>query len=361
MKYALVIFCLLFLPCVKAVDGIVVEEEISVDMADLFTDPFTADSSCLDYCFEGVCFWLDCEVFPPSCKVNTSLRVSHRNPDFVVSAFSDLGENPWEEFILIWGGAQESLGEEVISWIGGPELMVGGGEAVTTSEQGPTKKQTNSTTFKEVDVVGYYYDFSTYSDEYFCGSNTTAFTPHYSSAMDGYLWRIGITDILYTPLVFTEAIGIPYLKEWGGIYWRTGFIKQLNPAKANAVLSMRAAHIASRDNEARVYYPATGDPDTDQRFFTLPEGIEADGSNGSVWQMKAPKKDDGCYIFDEIAEEEEVDEDTWSTGRFSGNQSSSVYTVWRPYECCKKMDDVYIFSVEVQICLEGSFENDGYF
>ncbi len=330
--------------------------DTSVDMQDLWTDPFTADSSCLDYCFEGVCFFLDCEVWPPSCSINTSLRVSHKNPDFVVSAYPDLGGNPWEEFTSMWGDIQQDMGQEVVSWIGAPADITGGGEAVTTTEQEPTKEQTNSTTFKEVDVVGYYYDFSDYDEEYFCGSNTTAFTPHYTSALDGYLWRTGTTDVLYTLMVFWESIGIPYFKEWGGIYWRTGFIKQLNPAKANAVLSMRAAHIASRSGETRIYWPATGDPDTDQRFFRTPGGIEADGSNGSVWQMIAPKKDDGCYVFDDIAESEPTAGDTWSSGRWSDNQSSSVYTVWRPYECCKKKDDVYIFSVQVQICLSGGFE-----
>jgi len=362
-----ILFCAVFYlsffsnVCVAETANDALVEDKTVDMDDLFTDPFTADASCLDYCFEGVCFWLDCEIYPPSCSVKTSLRVSHKNPDFVVSAFSGLGENPWEEFTDMWGSLQEDAGQTVVSWIGAPEEIVDGGEAVTTNQQEPTKDQTNSTTFREVDVVGYYYDFETYSDEYFCGSNTTAFTPHYSSAFDGYLWRTGTTDVLYTLMVFWESIGIPYFKEWGGIYWRTGFIKQLNPAKANAVLSMRGAHIASRDNETRVYWPATGDPDTDQKFFTLPEGIEADGSNGSVWQMISPKKDDTCYVFDDIAEEEPTAGDTWSSGRWNDNQSSSVYTVWRPYECCKKQDDVYIFSVEVQICLEGSFENDGYF
>lgn len=325
---------------------------LSVSSTELFTDPFTAEQSCVDYCFEGTCFWLDCEIFPPSCSVKTSLRVSHRNPDFVVSAFPNFGENPWDEFADLWGGAQEEAAEEVISWIGAVKGIAGGGEAVTTNEQQPTKHYNNSTTFREVDVVGYLYDFSDYSDEAFCGSNTTALTPHYSSAFDGYLWRLGVTDVFYTPLIFLDAIGYPYVKEWGSIYWRTGFIKQLDPAKANAVLSMRGVHIASRDNETRVYYPATGEPDTDQRFFNVPGESEADGSDGSVWQMNAPVQDDGCYIFDEIAEDETAGADTWSKDRFTGNQSSSVYTVWRPYECCKKQDDEYLFSVEVQICLD---------
>jgi len=300
---------------------------------------------------------LDCEVYPPSCQIRTSLRVGHNNPDFVVSAFPDLGGNPWEEFTSIWGDIQKDLGQEVVSWIGAPGDITGGGEAVTSPEQDPTKGQTNSTTFREVDVVGYFYDFSQYSDEYFCGTNVTAFTPHYSSAMDGYLWRTGTTDVLYTALVFLESIGIPYFKEWGGIYWRTGFIKQLNPAKANAVLSMRAAHIASRSGEPRIYMPASGDPSNNQRFFRNPEGIEADGGNGSVWQMIKPVKDDGCYVFDDVAESESPAADNWSAGRWADNQSSSVYTVWRPYECCKKQDDFFLYSVEVEICLNGSFPN----
>lgn len=335
-----------------SIDNLAELSTFTVSAEDLFTDPFTAHQSCVDYCFEGTCFWLDCEVFPPSCSVNTSLRVSHRNPDFIVSAFPNLGGNPWEEFTDLWGDLQEDAGEEVISWIGSVADISGGGEAVTTNESQPTKQYHNSTTFKEVDVVGYYYDFSEISDEVFCGSNTTAFTPHYSSSFDGYLWRLGLTDVLYTPLIFWESIGYPYLKEWGSIYWRTGFVKQLNPAKANAVLSMRGVHIASRSSETRVYLPATGDPDTDQRFFRLPGESDAEGDDGSVWQMNAPKQDGECYVFDDIAEDEPAAADTWSEGRWEGNQSSSVYTVWRPYECCKKEDDVYMFSVQVQMCLD---------
>jgi len=330
--------------------------ELSVNTLDLLTTPVTADSSCLDYCFEGVCFWLKCRVFPPSCEVKTSLRVSHNNPDFVVSAFPDLGDNPWKEFTMIFGDIQKSIGEEVVSWIGLPKGVVGSGEAVTTATQGPSKKDSNGTTFKEVDVVGYYYDFSSIDDEYFCASNTTPFTPHYSSAFDGYLWRTGLTDFFYTPLIFIEAIGIPYFKEWGGIYWRTGFIKQLNPAKANAVLSMRGLNIASRGFDGRVAIPATGTPsNSGQKFFSYPGPSKADGSDGSVWQMIAPKKDNQCYVFDDIAESENSGAITvgWAKDRWSENQSSSVYLVWRPYECCKKKGQLFLFSVPVQICIGG--------
>ncbi|MET1256954.1 TIGR03756 family integrating conjugative element protein [Aliikangiella maris] len=328
-----------------------VAEPGDVTIEDLFVDPITANSSCIDYCFEGVCFWLKCKAFPPSCSIKTSLRVSHRNPDLIVSSYPKLGANPWKEFRELFQGLQEDIGQQVINWLGsGPEQIVGGGEGVSTPSQGGGGDQTISTTFREVDAVGYFYDFVDISDELYCGNNTTSFVPHYSSAFDGFLWRTGVTDFLYTPFIFTDVIGIPYLQEWGSIYWRTGFVKQLNPAKANALLSMRAVHVASRSTEPRIYFSATGTPSSGQRFFKIPAPLEVD-SDETVWQMIHPKKEDSCLVFDRVADNEDVNNDTWSEGRWSDNQSDSVYNVWRPYECCKKKGQSYLFSIQVQVCI----------
>lgn len=323
-------------------------EDETISTEDLFELPVTSPLNCIDYCFKGVCFWLTCRLW--NCDIDTSIRISHRNPDFVVSAYPTLGENPWDEFRDLWGDVQVDAAATVIAWIGAPG-MEDGGEAVTTYEQ-DYKEEANSTTFKEVDVVGWLYDFSEIDEEYFCGSNTTTLMPYYSSSFDGYLWRLGLTDVLWTPWVLWDVIGTPYLQEWGSIYWRTGFIKQLNPAKANAVLSMRAAHIASRENQGRFYISATDEPDTDQRFFLIPPGVEADGSGDNAWQMISPLKDDSCMFFDDIAEDENPAVDDWSIGRWNHNQSSSVFTVWRPYECCLKAGQSYLFSVELEICLD---------
>ncbi|RBW47314.1 hypothetical protein DS885_03970 [Psychromonas sp. B3M02] len=323
-------------------------DDNDISSFELFVDPIT-NLDCTDYCFEGTCMFLSCGF--TGCTIRSSLRMSHRNPDFVVSAFSELGDNPWTEFRLIWGDLEKSVGESVISWIGS-SADTGGGKTTTKASKGGTGNKVLSTTFREVDVAGYYYDFSQIDDDYFCDSTTKPFVPYYSSGFDAYLWRTGLTDILYTPLIFTESIGIPYIKEWGSLYWRTGFIKQLNPAKANAVLSMRAVNIVSSNNNSRVYMPSTGTPSgSSQKFFFTPSTTKADGSDGSAWQMRLPKKDDTCVVFDEIAESENTASySDWTTDRWKTNKSPSVYIVWRKYECCQRKGS-YINTVPLHICI----------
>lgn len=318
----------------------------AVDIFDLWDVPLLAPSDCMDYCITGTCSWLKCSW--KGCKVRVSMRVRHRVPDLIVSAYSEVGENPWDEFRAIYGGVQKSVAQEVVSWIGS-SADVGGGEAVTTSEQ-ETKSEVASTVFREVDVVGNWFDFSKIAGDIYCGTNTTPFVPHYSSAVDAYLWRTGLTDILHTLDIFTEVIGIPYIKEWGSVYWRTGFIKQMNPAKTNAVLAFRAAHIATRTNQGRVYNSATGTPSSGHRYYQIPAPIEVDGSDDSLWQMVSPKKDNTCYIFDDIAENEDINESNWADGRWEKNNSSAVYKLWRKYECCKDRGH-YLFTVKYTLCL----------
>ena len=320
----------------------------NISTLELFVDPIT-NASCTNYCFEGTCFWLKCIAY--KCRIRTSLRVSHRNPDLVVSAFPSIGDNPWNEFRMIWGDLQKSIGNTLISWIG-TNVNAGGGQATTTASKGGSGNLTNSTIFREVDVVGYYFDFGSLSDELYCHHNTMSFFPYYSSAFDGYLWRMGLTDVLNTWRIWTDVIGTPYSTNWGSLYWRTGFIKQLNPAKANAVLSMRAASIATTIGEMRVYIPATGTPAGDQKFFHIPGQSMANGSDGSVWQMKIPKNSNSCVVFDDIAESEnKASSSGWTFDKWDeNNESSSVYNLWRPYECCKRKGS-YITSVKVQVCI----------
>ena len=320
----------------------------NISALELFVDPIS-NASCTNYCFEGTCFWLKCTLL--SCSVKTSLRVSHRNPDLVVSSYPLLGDNPWKEFRMIWGSLQESVGDTLISWIGS-SAGAGGGQGTTTASKGGGGNQTNSTIFREVDVVGYYYDFGDLSDDLFCHSNTIGFLPYYSSAFDGYFWRVAITDLPNTWRIWTDVIGSVTSTNWGSLYLRTGFVKQLNPAKANAVLSMRGASIASSSGNARVYIPATGTPSGNQKFFEIPSKVQADGSDGSAWQMRVPDKSDSCVVFDEIAENENPAAYTnWTTGKWDGNnESPSVYNLWRPYECCKKKGQ-FLYSVKIQVCI----------
>ena len=43
----------------------------------------------------GICFWLRCSW--RGCRVRTSIKVGHYNPDLVVGTYNELGGNPWAE------------------------------------------------------------------------------------------------------------------------------------------------------------------------------------------------------------------------------------------------------------------------
>jgi hypothetical protein len=49
---------------------------------------------CLDYCVDGVCFWLVCGW---GCSVKTTPHINHNLPDFVVSSYNEPGENSFSE------------------------------------------------------------------------------------------------------------------------------------------------------------------------------------------------------------------------------------------------------------------------
>ena len=65
-----------------------------------------ATFTCMRWMPVGVCFWLRCSW--RGCRVRTSLKVGHYNPDLVVSAYNELGGNPWAEIRATLGLAQKT-------------------------------------------------------------------------------------------------------------------------------------------------------------------------------------------------------------------------------------------------------------
>jgi hypothetical protein len=58
--------------------------------------------SCMRWMPVGMCFWLRCSL--SGCSVRTSIKVGHYQPDAVVSAYNELGGNPWVEIRSTLGG-----------------------------------------------------------------------------------------------------------------------------------------------------------------------------------------------------------------------------------------------------------------
>jgi integrating conjugative element protein (TIGR03756 family) len=203
--------------------------------------------------------------------------------------------------------------------------------------------------FREVDVIGYPWPFHWQGgDNLYCPSQATAYMPHYSSAFDAFNWRMGFTEILYIFKIFTDPVGISFIHEWGSVYPRIGSLMQKEDAKASAVTAQRAADIATRGTEPRIYSPMSGDPGQGFKYFQTPGPAEIN-STDHKWQMFSPKEDNSCYRFDPIAENFERSEQ-WLENRVKLD-GAGVYALWRGrYECCKDKGQ-YLFSIRVRVCI----------
>ena len=236
-------------------------------------------SNCLDYCVDGVCWWLKCSFW--GCSINTTPHIKHNLPDFVVSSYNNAKENPFDEVRAL---------------------------DVTNLSGGNQKTQNNGALkFKETSVIGNPIAYVMGQQRYFCKSNTNPYQPYYLSTVDHYLWRSGLTELIYPSswIPGTNEVGSRFYS-WGSIYPRKGFIEQANDIKTAAVTAARALDIVTKGG-AHIYYPSAGD-------FK---------ENGK-WQMISPEKENSCTVFgDKEPELNKLD-----------NNGQYAWTAWRNYNCC---------------------------
>lgn len=84
--------------------------------------------------------------------------------------------------------------------------------------------------------------------------------------------------------------------------------------------------------------------DPNQRFFKIPPPLTRNSSQGGVWQMLSPERDESCYVFG-------GEKITWVQGKQSFD-GGATWMLWRPYDCCKKGKGSFLFSIETHgICI----------
>lgn len=109
-----------------------------------------ASPNCLNYCFTGICVFLQCG--PLGCVIKTSPKVEHYNPDLVVSAYNltpDGGSgNPWDEVRISLGLASQTVAGKLLKTLTG--VTPGSGNATSRSGKGVA-----SLKHKEVDAIGH--------------------------------------------------------------------------------------------------------------------------------------------------------------------------------------------------------------
>lgn len=167
----------------------------------------------------------------------------------------------------------------------------------------------------------------------FCPGSASAFSLHYLSDVDSYIWRDVIpVEMLYRDSwlpMFNEVSQQPQLFTWGNRYPRTGMIVQSHPVKASAVLAERVASIITQKAQPHVYTPLR--PGSGYKYF--------EQFSDRQWQMLSPSKT-GCIDFGT--------NDTLSLTSFGDFKTDSadgyVWNMWNKYDCCQSRGS-FLFSI----------------
>ena len=285
----------------------------------------SADLECFEYRVAGVCLWLQCDGFPPSCAVRTSIKYRHYTPDAVVAAYGRAGTSPWVETRFVAGSVPG----------------VDGGRLV----RGAIGKRATGLRRKLVDVIGspgIAWVEALKLPTPVCEPAAAPMRPYYVSSADP-LWRLEVLQAPATLANFLRKVPASGAAGpmWGGIYPRSGFVDQVHDYKAAAVVAQRAADLVTRRGlweRGHVYAPMLGSGGAGQ----WPPGMVVEGRRSThKWQLLSPRRG-ACAVFDESAGEAKAGV---VADRFGGNVSVAggyVWNLWRPYECCERRGQVLL-------------------
>lgn len=288
-----------------------------------------ANFSCIDYRLTGICFWLRCT--SNSCDIETSPKIGHHNPDLVVSAHNGIGNNPWTEANSITSSVATSA---VGSLISSSANIEAGSNSINKGSDLNTLK------FKGSDAIGH--PLSSVSMPLSCPSQASPLTPYFISGTDAIAWRLGIPESVYPESLIpgNREIGNYPANTWGSVYPRSGFISQSSDAKSAAVIAQRVGDIVTRTGQPHVYQSLSGTPSYDGRIWP-PGELQENTNEEGKWQMLTPIQAKTCSVFGE-------DDTSTFTGWDGGKQADTAnyaWTLWRPYECCEREGQKYLYSI----------------
>lgn len=325
----------------------------------------SAALACMRWMPVGACFWLRCSW--TGCAVETSLKVGHYNPDLVVSAYNDLGANPWTEIRAALGATQKASAQ---SLVGGP---FGAGSAGNRTEGTADRRDHRNLMFRETDAIGHpLSSLAGYAvgAGMLCASQTTPFLPYFQSALDGLAWRYEVPEILYPAswVPGMREIGSWPLQTWGSVHPRTGWTTQTDEPKAAAVTAQRAGDIVTRRSQPHVYVGLSSEPYGSNYGMTIidnwVEDEEGDWVNQwqpsftgqrvwpsgplreknhrtGTWQMLSPRTERSCGVF---GVNDLASATSWGGGRVDP-AGDYVWNLWRPYQCCSRRGQVFLYSI----------------
>ncbi len=298
-----------------------------VTTLDLIAASKNALPSCVNWQIVGQCSWLHCSF--DGCKVRTSVKIGHYQPDLVVSVYSQFSQHPWREIRVAYEAIYKNTLDRIVRtrW---------------NSPSGGGVRRNRSLHFFEADAIGHpvesLQDYLPH--DYACWSQTERLQNYFASAFDALAWRESKLESLQPPSLIPglREVGTWPINTWGSVYPRSGWVAQPDPAKAAAVVAQRVGDIVTRRNQGHVYRHVQG-----SKTGVWPPGplVEHDSDTGT-WQMVSPKVDSSCSAF---GENDSLSAESWSHNRV--NQSRSwVWNLWRPYKCCARRGQVFLFDVD---------------
>ncbi len=361
---------------VRFLSAAMLAAQLNIVAADTFNTLELAERSanieCLDWCITGICFWLVCTPFPPSCSIQTTPQISHNLPDLVAMSYDQPGDMPWTELQATLGEASNAALSTVTQSLLGVEA--GGGSYMRNSG---ALNRTSFLRYKDATVVGNPATAITSKVPWLCKSNVKPLFPYFMSEIDALSWRSGIPDMFTADALIPgkREVGPDIFRTWGGVYPRSGFLHQAIDPRAGAVIAQRAIDIVTRVGQPHIYVPYGHDDfqnmtwgdrnaksqeeckesggrwneDTDNniRECLIQTSVQRmPGSNEKTdqWQMISPKVDQSCGPFG--------DPNGWDEGRES-EDGRYAWLYWRPYECCIPGPGIYLNSVSIPpVCIK---------
>lgn len=317
--------------------------------------------SCIDWKPTGVCFWLKCRPFPPSCSVETSLKVRHFNPDAIVQVYQTPGDVPWDEMSFVSDSL--SLGQTGATPANANQITGGDRKGKHKDDK---KKQNSKIINRHVDVIGspglLVVSELFGSTDYGCASGATPYQPYYVSTLDYYSWKFPYSDFM------KPGVYVPGMREvgeredgehetflpsgrFGNVYPRVGSLMQNDTYKASTVFAQRAADIVT-DTGALHIYTYLGEKKSKKGWWP-PGQVKEWTSDEGKWQMLSPKAESECHIFGDPSTRKNAYVGSASEAAFDGYQERRSdngdysWQLWRPYECCEKKGQIFLYSVDI--------------
>lgn len=326
-----------------------------------------ASEQCLDWCITGVCFWLVCSPFPPSCWIETTPQISHNLPDLVTSVYEQPGDLPWTEM-------KHTLGKLTGSTLSAAAKALLGYEPDGGTYLEGSLQSTSHLRFKEASVIGNPVTEITSQFPFLCKSKVDPLFPYFASELDALPWRSGLPDSLTLEAITPglREIGPDAFRTWGSVYPRSGFVNQSDDTRAAAVIAQRAIDVVTREGQPHVYVPYGHDGPKEMvwgdRWAQTKEDCQKEGgrwkeisdniwqcreqrsvqwmpgSNEKTdqWQMISPVSDQSCGPFG--------DPDDWEDRQSNDGRYAWLY--WRPYQCCIPGPGKFLTSISIpKVCL----------